>query len=110
MSSHEIRVFILSGNRLLREVLARIFKSRARIAVSVAERLTAQAAQQIGSWSPEVLLLDSLTPLFENDEFLRDLQAELPGLKLVLMGMENDERVFLEAVKRGVAGYVLRDA
>jgi len=110
VSSREIRLFIVSGNRLLREVLGRIFKARARISVNIAEHLTPQAAQQIIASESDVLLLDSLVPIFENPAHVRDMRSALAALKIVLMGMENDERIFLESVKRGVAGYILRDA
>ncbi|MFZ0039151.1 MAG: response regulator transcription factor [Candidatus Acidiferrales bacterium] len=110
MSCHEIRLFIVSGNRLLREVLARLFKARARISVSIAEQLTAETAEQIVSANADVLLLDTPAPLFEQHEHVRQMRAELPALKIVLMAMEDNDRLFLEAVKHGVTGYVLRDA
>jgi len=110
LSCHEIRLFIVSGNRLLREVLGRLFKSRARISVNIADGLTTETARRIISASADVLLLDILAPLLEDPDHVRKMREDLPHLKIVLMGMENDNRQFLEAVKRGVIGYVLRDA
>jgi len=110
VNSYETRIFIVSANRLLREVLARIFKSRSRICVNVMERLSGDSESAIVSWRPDVLLLDTIAPLFENDVVIRALREELPLLRIVLMGMESDDRLFLESVKRGVAGYLLRDA
>jgi DNA-binding NarL/FixJ family response regulator len=110
VSCREIQLFIVSGNRLLREVLGRLFKARARISVNIADRLTSETAQQILTSHADVLLLDTLAPLLGNHEHVRQLRDALPDMKIVLMGMENDDRVFLEAVKRGVIGYVLGDA
>jgi DNA-binding NarL/FixJ family response regulator len=110
VSSHEIRLFIVSGNRLLREVLARLFKARVRISVSTAEHLTPETAEQMVSANADVLLLDTPSPIVEHSEHVRHMRADLPALKIVLMAMEDNDRLFLEAVKHGVTGYVLRDA
>jgi DNA-binding NarL/FixJ family response regulator len=108
--SREIRLCIVSGNRLLREVLGRLFQARARISVSIAEHLTPEVVEQIVSAAADVLLIDTLAPILEEQEHVRQMREELPSLKIVMIGMENEERAFLEAVKRGVAGFVLRDA
>ena len=99
MNSYEIRLFIVSGNRLLREVLARLFKARVRISVSTAEHLTPETAEQMVSANADVLLLDTPSPIFEHAEHVRQMRADLPALKIVLMAMEDNDRLFLEAVK-----------
>ena len=42
--------------------------------------------------------------------FVRTIRESLPGLKIVLIGMELDSELFLRAVREGVAGYLLKDA
>lgn len=80
------------------------------MSVNIADVLTPETARRIVSASADVLLLDILAPLLEGLNHVRQMREALPQLKIVLMGMENDNRQFLEAVKRGVIGYVLRDA
>ena len=109
MNCSEIRLFIVSSNRLLREMLYRLFKTRARISVSVAERATGDVARQIIAAKADVLLLDAVKPILERG-CVQQARDTLASLKVVLIGMEDDENVFLEAVKHGVTGYVLRDA
>jgi DNA-binding NarL/FixJ family response regulator len=56
------------------------------------------------------LLLDSfLTPTFQ--EYLADKGGVLaPDLKIILIGMELDEKQFMEAIRSGAVGYLLKDA
>jgi len=57
-----------------------------------------------------VLVLDSfLTPTFR--EYLADHRGGLaPDLKIILIGMELDEKQFMEAIRSGAVGYLLKDA
>ena len=110
MRQHEIRLFIVSGNRLLREVLGRLFKARARISVTISEHLNSEAARLIVSMNVDVLLLDTAKPLIDEQEYVQAMRDDLPSLRIILMGMEQDDLLFLEAAKHGAVGYLLRDA
>jgi DNA-binding NarL/FixJ family response regulator len=41
---------------------------------------------------------------------MRDVRQELEGLKIVMIGMERHEQKFLQAIREGALGYLLRDA
>ena len=43
-------------------------------------------------------------------QVIGELRAALPGLRVVMIGMEEDRPTFLQAIREGVAGYVLKDA
>jgi two-component system NarL family response regulator len=42
--------------------------------------------------------------------FIRTIREALPDLKVVMIGMEPNRELFLQAVREGVAGYLLKDA
>ena len=102
-------VFLLAENRLLREALARILDKKTDLHVVGGCAFSPHAMQEIATAAPDVLVLDS----FEGDvhlEFLREASRRLSKLKIVLIGMEANEAAFLQAVRAGVFGYVLKDA
>jgi DNA-binding NarL/FixJ family response regulator len=42
--------------------------------------------------------------------FLHEVKALLPDVKIVLIGLDPNEQIFLQSVREGVLGYVLEDA
>lgn len=103
-------VFLLAQNRLLREALARILGKKNEIAVVGSSVFSANALDEVTKASPDVLVMDSFGVETAELGFLHELRSLLPGLKVVLIGMEPNEQVFLQAVREGVLGYVLEDA
>ena len=101
-------VFLLSGNRLLREALTRILGKRSDIHVAGAAAYSPQVLQQIAESGCEILLLDSIA--MADLRFVREVIRGLPRVRVILVGMEDDEATFLRAVQAGVTGYVLKDA
>lgn len=106
----KILVFLISDARLLREALTRILNKRNDISVAGAVPPSPEAVQQIAASSPTILLLDSLNSDYSNFRFICEVREALPDLKVVLIGMEDDEELFLRAVQAGAAGYVLKEA
>ncbi len=105
-----VRVFLLAQNRLLREVLSRILLKKANIQVVGSSALSPESLHEIESVAPDVLLVDSPTTSLPLAEVIREIQQLLPNLKLVLIGMDADRQHFLQAVREGAMGYLVKDA
>lgn len=105
-----VRVFILAENRLLREALARILNKKSDIRVVGASAFTPDIVPQIAGSAPHVLLCDSATVALSELRLVPEVLAALPGLKVVMVGMETEPGTFLKAVRDGIVGYVLKEA
>jgi two-component system response regulator DevR len=101
-------VFLACCNRLLRESVARILGKRADFRVLVAQSLEPNCLGEIAS-KADVLVLDSLHLLQDNTIFASD-HRERRLTNCVLVAMEDDQIRFLDAIRRGVLGYVIQDA
>jgi two-component system, NarL family, response regulator DevR len=110
MSAETVEVFILAENRLLREALTRILNKKCDIHVVGAGGFGPEIAQQIAQLAPDVVLSDSAAVALSELRLIAELKAAVPGLKVVMIGMEADQGTFLRAVRDGIAGYVLKDA
>jgi DNA-binding NarL/FixJ family response regulator len=106
----EVRVFLVAENRLLREALSRILGKRADICVVESVPLSGDVAARIRETQPHILVLDSASSVAGDFEFVREARRAVPELSVVLIGMEEDEGVFLRAVRAGAAEYVLKEA
>jgi DNA-binding NarL/FixJ family response regulator len=94
-------VYILSENKFLREALSRMLKKRSALGALSGPSITAEVKAEILGAGVRVLLLDSVLLFLAEDEAIQKLRAESPGLGILLIGMEDDERTFLQTVRRG---------
>jgi two-component system NarL family response regulator len=102
-----VRVFLLIRNRLLRESLLRLFRKRADLTVVGSGSPAGAEATEVENSQCDVLLMDQFSAK-SSTESLRD-QWTLQG-EILLLGMEEDQDLFLAAVRAGATGYLLKDA
>jgi DNA-binding NarL/FixJ family response regulator len=105
-----VQVFILAENRLLREALTRILSKKNDIKVVGACAFAPDVVQQVSSAGPDVLLSDSAAVALSELRLVTEVRTAIPGLKVVMIGMDADQETFLRAVRDGIAGFVLKDA
>jgi DNA-binding NarL/FixJ family response regulator len=108
--SPRAKVFLLAENRLLREALARVLSKRCDISVAGVSRAADHTFAEIAAAETEILLLDALSSGLPEFSFVRTALRTIPELRVLLLGMEDNEDLFLRAVRAGVAGYLLREA
>ena len=110
MTPDRIRVFLLAENRFLREALARMLGQKTDLEVLGATALSPSILGEVASAGPDVLLSDSAVNSFSGLQIIPELRRAVPGIKVVLIGMEDDRETFLRAVRDGAVGYLLKDA
>jgi DNA-binding NarL/FixJ family response regulator len=102
-------VFLLIENRLLREALGRLCRKRPDFqVVGEIERCNLQQREFLESQC-DVLTLDSFDPKWLPWK-MTGKEESSSNVRALLVGMEFDAGHFLEAVKAGVSGYLLKDA
>ena len=103
-------IFLLAENRLLRESLSRLLRKKSDISVVGECGSTAGAIQQIRESGCEILLLDDAIRSRTNPNLVAQILEAVPDLRIILIGVDNDEGRFLHAVRCGAVGYLLREA
>src|SRR3984893_10431936 len=103
-------VYVVAENRLLRESLVRLFRKRGDLSMVGEASCSDSTPQRIASAQADLLLLDCLNPSHKSDDLICDLRESLPQIRVVLFGMDEDADIFLQAVRLGVNGYVLKSA
>ena len=102
-------VYIVAENRLLRESLARLFRKRSNLSVVGEGSYPDSTTERINSLQTALILLDCVGPA-HRPELICDLRESMPQVRVVLFGMDDDADIFLQAVRLGVNGYLLKDA
>jgi DNA-binding NarL/FixJ family response regulator len=67
-------------------------------------------AETIRESEASILLFDSADAMLSRDDLVQEILGDGLRWKALVIGMEADERIFLETVRRGVSGYLLKDA
>lgn len=105
-----VSVCILSDNRLFRESLGRILSKRGEVEIAASISTSEIALTEITRSPVDVVVLDSLDFLILSAAVLKTQKDSCEGLKVLLVAMEEDERLFLRAVRAGALGFVPKDA
>jgi DNA-binding NarL/FixJ family response regulator len=110
MTDTRSSVFLVAGNRLLREALTKLLNRRGDFNVCGVSPCVAGTTSSVGSSGAEVLILDSVTARLSDCALISEIVNQVPSMKVVLIDMDDDRDIFLECVRAGVAGYILKDA
>lgn len=103
-------VFLLAQNRLLREALSRVLANKSDIEVVGSCALSPECFQNLLLAKPDILVIDSFTTGRSHLDFLREVQRQLPDVRVVMIGMESEEQHFLQFIREGAMGYIVKDA
>ncbi len=109
-SAENIRVFVAAENRLLREALARVLTKGGCIEVIATDSASPFHTDALLDARPDILLLTSRGSLQEDLSAIQQVRAAAPAVRILLIGMAKDDREFLQCVRAGISGYLLRDA
>src|SRR5260370_12385106 len=109
MTTDKSSVFLVAGNRLLREALAKLL-ARKGFNVCGASAWIPDSNSAVAASGAEILVLDSVTARLSDCSFISTMVTQVPNLKVVLIDMDNNREIFLECVRAGAVGYILKDA
>jgi DNA-binding NarL/FixJ family response regulator len=105
-----VRTLIVDDHTLVRAGLSRLLQGFADVDV-VAEASTADQAIDLTTLHrPDLVLLDLSLPGRSGLEALTGILQIAPGTRVVMMSMHDDTQHVRDALDRGAAGFVLKDA
>jgi two-component system, NarL family, nitrate/nitrite response regulator NarL len=109
-STRTLKLFLIVENRLLREALAGIVRKQPDFCVVGVDRYAPSIEKQFVETGCDILVADHASATIFPTPFITDSLSVAPGMKIVLLGMEDDPEIFLQAIRAGVCGYLLGDA
>lgn len=102
-------VFVIAANRFFRESLIRLFRNETGFHVTGAATFSPLIGERGCRVNPEIAIL---RPEWNDEGFraTRAIREVAPRTKILMIGMEDDQQMFFEAVRAGATGYLLKDA
>ena len=103
------RIFILDDHPITRYGLTQLIKREPDLLVCGEAENAAHALAAVKSACPDLVLADITMPGKSGLEFIKDMQAQHPGVAVLVMSM-HDEIIYSERVLRaGGRGYIMKN-
>lgn len=106
----EIRILIIEDNRLLREGITTVLKKQSDFTVVAALESSEKVLSKIRTSDLDVVLLDVGLQNHNSLEVVKLLTENDKDVNVVVMGLFHTQSEILEFVRKGVKGFLLKDA
>ena len=103
-----LRLLVVDDHEVVRQGLVSLLERRERFQV-VAEAGTVEEALDCARrYQPDLVVMDVRLPDGSGIEACRDIRAEMPGTRVVMLTSYPDEEAVLSAIIAGASGYLLK--
>jgi DNA-binding NarL/FixJ family response regulator len=105
-----IRVLIADDHGIVRSGLRMLIDRQPDMQVVAEADDGVAALESSQAHQPDVAVLDVSMPRMTGLQAAREIRSHVPGTRVLLLSMHDDERYFLEGLASGASGYVLKRA
>jgi len=104
-----IKIILADDHRITREGIRSLLNEQPDMRV-VAETGTGRAAVELAAdLAPDVVVMDVTMPELNGVEATRQIKAENPGVKVLVLSMHSERQFVSEMLSAGASGYLLKD-
>jgi two-component system response regulator NreC len=108
--SGALRILVADDHTIIRSGLRMLLERQLGFAVVGEAADGRQAVEMARGLRPDVAMLDIAMPNLNGIEAARQICAELPKTRIVILSVHSDEAYVLKALKAGARGYLLKDS
>lgn len=103
------RVLLVDDTALFRGAIAMVLATDPAFEVVGQAGTGLEGVEQALALRPDLVLMDLEMPVMDGLDAARRIVAELPGTRVVMLTVVDDDARLVEAVRLGVHGYLLKD-
>jgi len=103
-----LRLLVVDDHEVVRQGLVALLDRREGFQVVAEAGTVAEALEQARRHEPEIVIMDVRLPDGSGIEACREIRAELPATKVVMLTSYPDEEAVLSAIVAGASGYLLK--
>jgi len=108
MSDEGLRVMIVDDHEVVREGLRSLFDRRPGMTVVAEAGTVAEAVALAIRHAPNVIVMDVRLPDGSGVEACRDIRAELPDTRVIMLTSYADDEAVFSSILAGASGYLLK--
>jgi DNA-binding NarL/FixJ family response regulator len=105
-----IRIVVADDHTVVREGLKQLLSAASDLSVVGEAQNGHEALQRVRALDFDVLLLDMSMPGRSGIELIKQLRAEKPRLRILVLSMHEEEQYAVRAIKAGASGYLTKDS
>lgn len=106
--SADISVVVVDDHQIVREGLASLLGALDGIDVVGTAEDGRDAVHVVAETSPDVVVMDIQMPHLDGIEATRMITGRQPGVRVVMLTMNEDDETVLSAIRAGASGYLLK--
>jgi len=103
-----LRILLVDDHILFRKGLARLLDAQPDFQVVGEASDGAEGVEKARSLRPDVVLMDLRMPVCDGLEATRQIKQEVPGVRVVVLTVSEDDQDFLAAIRCGADGYLVK--
>ena len=107
-AARTLRLLIVDDHEVVRQGLVALLDRREGFQVVAEAGTVAEAVEQARKFEPDIVVMDVRLPDGSGIEACREIRAELPATRVVMLTSYPDEEAVLSAIVAGAAGYLLK--
>ncbi len=105
-----IRVVVADDHTILREGLKELLRGAGDIEIAGEAADGHEVMQRVREHEFDVLLLDMSMPGKSGTELIRQVKAERPRLRVLVLSMHEEHQYAVRAIKAGASGYLTKES
>lgn len=103
-----LRLLVVDDHEVVREGLVALLSRREEFQVVSEAGTVAEALAAVRRFEPELVIMDVRLPDGSGIEACREIRAEFPSIRVVMLTSYPDEEAVLSAILAGASGYLLK--
>ena len=103
-----LRLLVVDDHEVVRQGLVALLDRREGFEVVAQAGTVADSIEQARAHQPDIVVMDVRRPDGSGIEACREIRAELPGTRVVMLTSYPDEEAVLSAIIAGASGYLLK--
>ncbi|MEO8626009.1 MAG: response regulator transcription factor [Candidatus Limnocylindrales bacterium] len=107
-SEKQHRLLVVDDHEVVRQGLVAMLQRRPGFHVVAEAGTAAEAVEMARRYQPDLVIMDVRLPDGSGIEACREIRAELPGTRVVILTSYPDEEAVFSAIVAGASGYLLK--
>src|SRR6187401_1573793 len=103
-----LRLVVVDDHEVVRQGLVAVLDRRPNFQVVAEAGTVEESLEQARRFKPDIVVMDVRLPDGSGVEACRDIRAELPGTRVVMLTSFPDDDAVLSAIVAGASGYLLK--
>jgi len=107
-TARALRLLVVDDHEVVRQGLVSLLDRRPNLQVVAEAGTVAEAIEQAHRQQPDLIVMDVRLPDGSGIEACRDIRAEMPETRVVMLTSYPDEEAVMSAIIAGASGYLLK--